>query len=303
MPRILRVALVAVLIAVALSSASMLDTTTTRSCPALVAHRGDIWPYSGSTQPENSLGAFALAFKVGAPTVKADLEFSAPGRNGVDPAGAPVIIHDPTVNRTTLYTGNVNHYSAAALTRMRLLEKTGIRSSVTRQTIPSLSTALAAIKADHGRVMFELHGLVNAAQMKEVAAKLVQSGAYRSDGSVGPATWVSFNSFVPPDLVLLRAAVAATGHTLTTQFLAWSYTATVPAGSSMEDVDYRHGIPGSGPPLSAANVAAIHAAGMLAGSFAPDLPTSNWAALAAKGVDQITTDDPARYVAWCEARG
>ena len=302
MTGIWRAALVALLIIVALSAAAVLGPATA-PCPALVAHRGDRWPYSGSTQPENSLGAFALAFKVGAPTVKADLEFSAPGRNGVDPAGGPVIIHDPTVNRTTLYTGNVNHYSVAALTRMRLLEKTGIPASVTSQTIPSLSMALAAIKADHGRVMFELHGVVNAAQMKEVAAKLVQSGAYTSDGSAGPATWVSFNSFVPPDLVLLRAAVAATGHTLTTQFLAWSYTATVPAGSSMEDVDYRHGIPGSGPPLSAANVAAIHAAGMLAGSFAPDLPASNWAALAAKGVDQITTDDPASYVAWCKARG
>jgi glycerophosphoryl diester phosphodiesterase len=300
MTGILRAAVVAVLIAGALSAAAVLDTTT--ACPAVVAHRGDIWPYSGSTQPENSLGAFALAFKVGAPTVKADLEFSAPGRNGVDPAGAPVIIHDPTVNRTTLYTGNVNHYRAAALTRMRLLEKPGVHASVTSQTIPSLSMALAAIKADHGRVMFELHGLVNAAQMKEVAAILVQSGAYTRDGSAGPATWVSFNSFIPPDLVLLRAAVAATGHTLTTQFLAWSYTAAVPAGSSMEDVDYRHGIPGSGPPLTAANVAAIHAAGMLAGSFAPNLPASNWAALAAKGVDQITTDDPARYVAWCQAR-
>jgi glycerophosphoryl diester phosphodiesterase len=86
MTGIWRAALVALLITVALSAAAVLGPATA-PCPALVAHRGDRWPYSGSTQPENSLGAFALAFKVGAPTVKADLEFSAPGRNGVDPAG------------------------------------------------------------------------------------------------------------------------------------------------------------------------------------------------------------------------
>jgi glycerophosphoryl diester phosphodiesterase len=276
-------------------------SVTAASCPAVTAHRGDAYPYTA--QPENSLGAAAAAFSAGAPAVKLDIQFSAPGHGGTDPDGGPVIIHDTTVNRTTLHSGAVSSFSAAALTSMPLLEQPGVPGSVTAQDMPSLTEALGAVKADHGRVIFELHAdPLTAVQGAEIAAKLAEAGAYSSDGATGfPGsdwTWVSFNSFIPADLPVIRAAVAATGHTVYTSLLAWTYTAATD-GAGMEEVDYAADHDGNAP-LTAAQVSALHAAGRLAGTFTPDA-AAGWAQAAADGADQVTTDNPAGYLAWCNA--
>jgi glycerophosphoryl diester phosphodiesterase len=70
--------------------------------PRVVAHRG-----ASGLAPENTLAAFRLALELGAPAVECDVHLSADG--------APVIIHDERVDRTTNGRGEV-----AALTRAQL---------------------------------------------------------------------------------------------------------------------------------------------------------------------------------------
>jgi glycerophosphoryl diester phosphodiesterase len=181
---------------------------------------------------------------------------------------------------------------------MRLLEKPRVDSSMTSQHIPTLAQTLTAVRADRGRAMLEIHtDPLSAAQAGLIASDLVKAGAW----STSPG-WVSFNSFWPASLAAIRAAVAATGHTVVTQLLAWSYTSHA-AGNDLEDVSDAQAPADvkAGPPLTAAEVAALHAARMRSGAFTPD-SRAEWSTLASWGVDQITTDNARGYVAWCQAR-
>ncbi|HOG78251.1 MAG TPA: glycerophosphodiester phosphodiesterase family protein [Anaerolineaceae bacterium] len=70
--------------------------------PVFFAHRG-----ACAHAPENTLASFRLAVEHGAPAVELDAKLSADGQ--------VVVIHDPTINRTTDGKGFVNHLPLAAL--------------------------------------------------------------------------------------------------------------------------------------------------------------------------------------------
>ena len=74
------------------------------SGPVVVAHRG-----ASSTRPENTLAAFDEAIALGAPFVECDVRLSADG--------VAMVIHDPTLDRTTDGDGPVHLRSAADLRR------------------------------------------------------------------------------------------------------------------------------------------------------------------------------------------
>lgn len=94
--------------------------------PIIVAHRG-----LHERRPENSLAAFAAAFKHGIRWCECDVHLSADG--------VPVVIHDDTLDRTTTGSGPVIEYSWAALCALRLR---GRNRQPTNQFIPSLDQAL-----------------------------------------------------------------------------------------------------------------------------------------------------------------
>lgn len=71
--------------------------------PLTVAHRG----YS-SVNPENTLAAYASAMRAGADFVEIDIQTTADG--------VPVVMHDPTVDRTTNGTGEVALLDSAYVT-------------------------------------------------------------------------------------------------------------------------------------------------------------------------------------------
>src|SRR3990170_4488837 len=73
--------------------------------PLIVAHRG-----ASSTHPENTLPAFEAAIGLGARIVELDVRVSA--------EGVPVVMHDPTVDRTTDGSGAVHELTAAELARL-----------------------------------------------------------------------------------------------------------------------------------------------------------------------------------------
>lgn len=104
----------------------------------MIAHRGD-----RAHAPENTLRAFTQAAALGADALEFDLHLSRDG--------APVVMHDPTLDRTTDATGPVRARTAAELARVDAGAKfslDGGRSTPFRGTglyVPTLEEALAAV--------------------------------------------------------------------------------------------------------------------------------------------------------------
>jgi glycerophosphoryl diester phosphodiesterase len=76
-----------------------------RGRPRVFAHRG-----GGAIAPENTLAAFEMGLKVGADGIELDVHLSADG--------APVVVHDSTLERTTDAAGPVAARTAAELARV-----------------------------------------------------------------------------------------------------------------------------------------------------------------------------------------
>jgi len=72
------------------------------SARPIIAHRG-----ASGIEPENTLLAFERGLELGADALEFDVRLSADG--------IPVVIHDPTIDRTTDSAGAVNEFSAAHL--------------------------------------------------------------------------------------------------------------------------------------------------------------------------------------------
>lgn len=94
--------------------------------PVIFAHRG-----ASIRAPENTLAAFVLAKAQKADAIELDVKLSADG--------VPVVIHDPTVNRTTDGSGTVAALSLAALKELDAGEG---------QQIPTLDEVFAEMGKD-----------------------------------------------------------------------------------------------------------------------------------------------------------
>ena len=83
----------------------MIDRLLSLSDAAAIAHRG-----GSHLRPENTLAAFDHAVELGCDAVECDVHLSADGE--------PVVIHDPTLDRTTDRTGAVGALTADELSRV-----------------------------------------------------------------------------------------------------------------------------------------------------------------------------------------
>src|SRR5512143_1463332 len=77
-------------------------TLTSLPQPVVFAHRG-----ASAHAPENTLAAFELALAQDADAIELDVKLTADGQ--------AVVIHDPTLNRTTGSQGSVKNMSLAEL--------------------------------------------------------------------------------------------------------------------------------------------------------------------------------------------
>lgn len=91
--------------------------------PVIFAHRG-----ACAHAPENTLASFRLACQVGAPAIELDAKLSADGQ--------VVVIHDPTVDRTTDGHGKVAEMTLAQLKELNAAHKFNDRYS--GEPIPTL---------------------------------------------------------------------------------------------------------------------------------------------------------------------
>jgi glycerophosphoryl diester phosphodiesterase len=106
----------------------------------LAAHRGGalLWP-------ENSLLAFRNAVALGADFIEFDVHLSKDGE--------VVVIHDPTLERTTTGSGPVKDRTVAELKAVRLKDRTG---AVTEETVPTLDEVAAVAAKGKRRMLLEI---------------------------------------------------------------------------------------------------------------------------------------------------
>ncbi len=111
-----------------------------RAASLFAAHRGGslLWP-------ENSLLAFRGAVGLGADYLEFDVHLSRDGE--------VVVIHDPTLDRTTTGTGPVRERTLAELKTLRLKDRVG---AVSEEPIPTLDEVAAVAAIGRRRMLLEI---------------------------------------------------------------------------------------------------------------------------------------------------
>ena len=130
----MRRALVAALVA------ALLTAPASAAGPLVAAHRG-----GAALWPENSLLAFRNAVALGADFLETDVHLTADGE--------VVVLHDPTLDRTTTGSGRVSVLRLADLRMLRLKARDG---SVTDEPIPTLAALLDVLAASNARLLLEI---------------------------------------------------------------------------------------------------------------------------------------------------
>ena len=108
--------------------------------PRVAAHRG-----GALLGVENSLGAYRKALALGVDYVETDVHLTADDE--------VVLLHDPTLDRTTSGAGAVRETRRAELTRLRLRARDG---SLTDEPIPTLGELLDLIRPSRVELLLEI---------------------------------------------------------------------------------------------------------------------------------------------------
>ncbi len=249
--------------------------------PRLIAHRG-----ASGTVPENTLEAFRVAALAGAEMMELDLHLSSDG--------VPVVIHDPTLDRTTGARGRVARRTAvelAALDAGYRFSPEGRRRFSFRGRglgIPALEDVLVALP----EVRFTLEAKSPDPALDAPLARVLERSRAGDrvllaamEGDVVRRLRRSFPG-VPTNLGRDEVAV----------FLRQG---TVPRGAGALQVPPRHGVR---PLVTRDFVVAAHDAGLEVHVWTVNAP-DGMRRLLDLGVDGIITDFPGRLLAVYRERG
>jgi glycerophosphoryl diester phosphodiesterase len=110
--------------------------------PFIIAHRGD-----SAHRPENTLAAFASALEVGADLVEFDVQLTGDGH--------VVVLHDPTLDRTTTGRGRLLEHTLAEVRALSAGYPQLWGSAYAGERVPTLAEALGFLR-ERGRVMIEM---------------------------------------------------------------------------------------------------------------------------------------------------
>jgi glycerophosphoryl diester phosphodiesterase len=153
----------------------------------LAAHRGGalLWP-------ENSLLAFRNAVALGADFIEFDVHLSRDGE--------VMVIHDPTLDRTTNGRGAVRDRTVAELKTLRLKDRAG---AVTGETVPTLDEVTAVASQGGRRMLLEIKVDAARARYPGIEEKVLAIlDRHRMAGSTvvmafEPATWKRMRELRP----------------------------------------------------------------------------------------------------------
>lgn len=153
--------------------------------PLVIAHRGN-----SAAAPENTFASFESALRVGATLVECDVQMTRDGQL--------VVIHDPTLDRTSDRRGDVRTLSLAEVRQADVSYPQVFGSTFPRQQVPTLGELLAFLKG-RARLMLEIKADSSLPDSDEferrIAAEIVKSG-------------VRFSSNMETDIALLSFSTA-----------------------------------------------------------------------------------------------
>lgn len=110
--------------------------------PLIIAHRGD-----SAHRPENTLLSFASALEIGADLIELDVQLTRDGH--------AVVIHDPTVDRTTDGQGPVSSFTLPELKRLSAGYPGRFGDAYRGERVPTLAEVLNFVRG-RCRVMIEI---------------------------------------------------------------------------------------------------------------------------------------------------
>ena len=117
--------------------------------PLIIAHRG-----ASAYAPENTLAAIKMALDAGADGVEFDVQLASDG--------VPVVIHDPTLDRTTSSRGKISDFTSEELGKIDVGSWFNTKyskrsnSDFAKETIPTLAQVLALLISFRGLIYIEL---------------------------------------------------------------------------------------------------------------------------------------------------
>jgi glycerophosphoryl diester phosphodiesterase len=112
--------------------------------PLVIAHRGD-----SAHRPENTLAAIAGALELGAVAVEMDVQLTRDGH--------VVVIHDPTLERTTSGHGDVRRMTLAEVRAVSAGYPSRFGDAWAGERVPTLAEALGLLR-DRARALVEIKG-------------------------------------------------------------------------------------------------------------------------------------------------
>jgi len=243
--------------------------------PAIQAHRGGAFVNGKATYPESTMPAFRAAAKAGF-ILEFDIQMT---KDGV-----PLVIHDDTLDRTTVCTGKVADRTAADIIKHCPTDRLGspdssLGSKPTKKRIPvpTLAQVLALVKKTGVGATIELKQFdTSGASARSLASALRKAGVSLSK--------VVVQSFFPPMVAEAHKAIpgVATATLTIKQAEGTSIQAAVDANSVWVSPEF---------PVDAAYAEAAHAAGRKVAVWTLNTAADVRAAQAA-GVDAVITDDP-----------
>jgi glycerophosphoryl diester phosphodiesterase len=110
--------------------------------PLVIAHRGD-----SAHRPENTLLSFASALEVGADLVEFDVQLTRDG--------SVIVIHDPTLERTTSGRGDIREMTLAEVRAVSAGFPSRFGAAYAGERVPTLPEALGLLR-ERARVMIEI---------------------------------------------------------------------------------------------------------------------------------------------------
>ncbi len=268
----------------ALGLALSATATPALASPPIHAHRGGALVEGVPTYPENSLPALAAAASGGF-ILEFDVKLSADD--------VPVVIHDPTLDRTTDCTGRVDALTAAQLRAQCRVDILGTDDNSVqlgpgdsrRAVVPTLAEVLDLAVERGASINVEVK---NAPTDPDFDLSGVNAGAVASaiESSGIPRSRVIVQSFWPLDLVVVKARLPDVDASLLT--LA-ALNEAGPAGATAIGAEWFS----PGWPVSSVTIAEAHALGRQVVPYTLDSEGELGAAIEA-GADALISNDPTR---------
>ena len=247
--------------------------------PLIVAHRG-----SPATHPENTLASFEAAIALGAPVVELDVRVSADR--------VPMVMHDPTVDRTTDGSGPVHEMTATELARLNAGTPEAPASVPTLRAVLALASGRAALALE----IKNIPGEPGYTDDGEPTVELTHAALERSRFE-GPVLVLAFN----PRSIAASRAIAPD---VPTGFLTTQHVDPDEALAHAAEAGHTFVLPGTIGlvPAGRAFVERARAIGVRVGTWTADEP-AEVGVLLDMGVDAIATNDPAMALAVLAGRG